>query len=71
MDQAFLHYFWYADFKNVKISNFDGIFPFPLAVESFSTVGPRFYPRSHQQENEDKIGGTLKVGFFKQAFGGI
>ena len=32
------------------------------------TVGPRFYPRYHQQGMEDKIGGTLKVGFFKQAF---
>ena len=37
LDQAVLHYFYYADFKNVKISNFDGIFPFPLAVQSFST----------------------------------
>ena len=29
------------------------------------TVGPRFYPRSRQQEKEDKIEGTLKEGFFK------
>ena len=46
---------------------------FMIMYTSFfqDTVGPRFYPRSHQQENEDKIGGTLKVGFFKQTFRGI
>ena len=49
MFQAFLDYFWYADLKNVKISNFDGIFPFPLAVQSFSTY--RTYVKKSKREN--------------------
>ena len=37
VDQAVLHNFWYADFKKVKIFDFDEFFPYPLADQSFST----------------------------------
>ena len=37
VDQVVLHYIYHADFKNVKIFYFDACFPFPLAVQSFTT----------------------------------
>ena len=58
-----------ANSQNSKLSS-SWVSP-KLVTLKQTTVEPRFYPRSHKQENEDKIGGTLKVGFFKVAFRGI
>ena len=36
VDQAFSHYFLYADFKTIKIFNFDAFIPFVLAISIFN-----------------------------------